>query len=53
MVADLRFWHAAIVVLAPNRHNAEALRQTTSDLLGFQPILIGGVWVWDVRRIVG
>jgi hypothetical protein len=53
MVVDLKFWRAAILVLAPKRHNAEALRQTASDLLGFQPTLIDGAWVWDVRSLVG
>ena len=53
MVADLRYWRAAIVVLNPDRYHAEELRQTTSDLLGFQPTLIEGAWVWDVRDLVG
>jgi hypothetical protein len=53
MVADLRYWHAAVVVLSPHRRNADALEQTTSDLLGFQPMMIGGAWVWDVRPVVG
>jgi hypothetical protein len=51
MVEDLRFWRAAIVVVNPKRRNAEALRQTTSDLLGFQPQYLDGAWVWDVRNL--
>jgi hypothetical protein len=53
MIVDLKFWRAAIVVLSPRRYNAEALRQTTADLLGFEPTLIDGAWVWDVRGLVG
>jgi hypothetical protein len=53
MVTDLRYWHASILVLVPNRRNAEQLRQTVSDLVGVEPTLVGGVWVWDVRPIVG
>jgi hypothetical protein len=50
-VADLRFWHAAVVMLAP-QPRADALRQTMSDLLGFEPTWTGGAWIWDVRGIV-
>jgi hypothetical protein len=53
MRADLTYWRAAILVLDPDRRNAEALRQITSDLVGFQPTMINGAWVWDVRAIVG
>jgi hypothetical protein len=53
MIADLRYWRAAVVVLNPDRWRAEELRQTTADLLGFQPMLIDGAWVWDVRNLVG
>jgi hypothetical protein len=45
---DLRYWRAAIVVLAPQR-NEDALRNATSTLLGFQPAWKDGLWVWDVR----
>jgi hypothetical protein len=48
--ADLVHWKAAIVVLAP-RTNSTALYVTTSQLLGFEPTWIDGVWVWDVRQL--
>ena len=49
--ADLRYWRAAAVVLPPG-DNAEQLRQVTTDLLGFPPVWVGRVWLWDVRPIV-
>ncbi|MBO0870406.1 MAG: hypothetical protein J2P15_17770, partial [Micromonosporaceae bacterium] len=51
--ADLRYWHAAIVILAPPQHNEQMLRRRTSELLGFGPTWTGGVWLWDVRRLAG
>jgi hypothetical protein len=53
IVADLRYWRAAVVVLSPRRRYADLLRQQATYLLGFEPTLIGGAWVWDVRPIVG
>lgn len=47
---DLRFWQASIVVLAP-RANDDELRRVTTDLLGFEPRWVEGVWVWDVRSL--
>ncbi len=52
-VRDLRFWRAAIVVLDPTKKWAPQLRLVVSQLLGSYPRLIDGVWVWDVRPIVG
>jgi hypothetical protein len=49
-LADLRYWRAAIVILAPGR-NEELLSRTTSALLGFQPAWVDGVWLWDVRKL--
>ncbi len=51
-LADLRYWRAAVVVLAPTA-NEEQLWRTTSDLVGFRPKFVGGVWLWDVRGLVG
>lgn len=51
-VADLRYWHAAIVVLTPRQPYEQALSDVTSDLLGMQPRLVDGLWVWDVRPLV-
>jgi hypothetical protein len=51
-LADLRYWRAAVIVLAPVG-NEEQLWRTTSDLVGFRPKFVGGVWLWDVRALVG
>src|SRR5262249_55721831 len=48
--ADLRYWRAAIVILAPQR-NEDLLRVRTTALLGFAPVWTDGVWLWDVRRL--
>jgi hypothetical protein len=52
-VADLKYWHAAVVIQLQSSPSEHAVRQTMSDLLGFKPKFSGGVWVWDVRRLVG
>jgi hypothetical protein len=49
-VEDLRYWRAAIVVLAPQR-NADRLRQAVTDLLGYPPRWVDGVWLWDVGAL--
>jgi hypothetical protein len=52
-VADLRYWHASVVVLTPRQPYEDALREVTSDLLlGLQPRLVDGLWIWDVRPLV-
>jgi hypothetical protein len=45
--ADLRYWRAAAVVLAPHPRE-DALRRILDDLLG-PGERVGGVWVWRVR----
>jgi hypothetical protein len=50
-IADLRFWHVAVIVQTPNGPADKALRTTISDLVGAKPKFIGGVWVWDVRKL--
>jgi hypothetical protein len=52
-VADLIYWHAGVVIQLPNSPAEHAVRQTITDLLGFKPKFAGGVWVWDVRDLVG
>lgn len=47
--ADLRYWRAAILVLAPGGDREEALWTTVTDLVGSRPQWRDGVWVWDVR----
>jgi len=49
---DLRFWRAAVVVLAPQKHE-EVYRRTMTELTGIEPQWIGGAWVWDVRPLLG
>ena len=51
-LADLRYWRAAVIVLPPVG-NEEQLWRTTSELVGFRPKFVGGVWLWDVRGLVG
>ncbi|HEX5596559.1 MAG TPA: hypothetical protein VFX61_11180 [Micromonosporaceae bacterium] len=51
-VEDLRYWRAGVVILAPGKRD-EALRKGMTELTGVQPQQIGGVWVWDVRPLVG
>ncbi|GAA3560829.1 glycosyl transferase [Amycolatopsis ultiminotia] len=49
-IADLRYWHASVLVLLPRDH-ADAYR-TTVDLLVRKPgQYVDGVWVWDVRPL--
>jgi hypothetical protein len=50
-VADLRYWHAAVVMVQPGQYEDE-LRQTAEQLLGPGQYL-GGAWIWDVRGITG
>jgi hypothetical protein len=52
-LADLRYWRAGAVVLEPTVRNHTQLWAATSQLLGFTPTLTGGLWVWDVRALVG
>jgi hypothetical protein len=51
-INDLRYWRATVVVLQPGTHNDGDLWEVTSDLLGKPPVLIGGLWLWDVRPLV-
>ncbi|MFE7776620.1 dolichyl-phosphate beta-glucosyltransferase [Streptomyces sp. NPDC057445] len=46
--ADLDFWRAGVVVLAP-QDNQAALYSTVSKLLGRPGKWTDGVWVWDVH----
>ncbi|WP_405796292.1 glycosyltransferase [Streptomyces sp. NBC_01506] len=47
--ADLTFWKAGVVVLAP-QDNDEALYEVTAKLLGRPGERMGGAWVWDMPR---
>jgi hypothetical protein len=48
---DIRYWHAAILVLDVNGRNMWPLYDTVTALTGVTPVMTGGVWVWDVRAI--
>lgn len=49
-LADLRYWQADVVVLAP-MDNQGALRSVVELLLGKPAQFIDGVWLWDVRSM--
>jgi hypothetical protein len=49
-LADLRYWHADVVVLAPGT-NQQALQATVEMLLGTPARYVDGVWLWDVRSL--
>jgi hypothetical protein len=46
--ADLRLWHAAVLVLSPTQAHAASLRQTVEQFLG-PAQEVDDVWLWDVR----
>ncbi len=48
-LADLAYWRAGALVLAPGRAEL-ALWQTVTALLGREPVFTGGVWLWTVDR---
>jgi hypothetical protein len=50
-VQDLRYWHAAILVLGAAQHEG-LLRETVDALLG-PPRRVDDVWLWDVRGLTG
>ncbi|GAA3373648.1 hypothetical protein GCM10020367_34400 [Streptomyces sannanensis] len=45
--ADLAYWHAGVVVLAPQA-NDQALYETVKQLLGRDGEWVGGAWIWDL-----
>ncbi len=49
--ADLRYWRASVVVLHPKEPHASIMRDTMTQLVGYPPQLVGGVWLWDVRSL--
>ncbi len=49
---DLRYWHAAIMVLDVNETNVTQLWLFVTEATGVTPTLVDGVWLWDVRPIV-
>jgi hypothetical protein len=51
-VLDLRYWQAGVVILVPQTHD-EQMRDAMIQLTGIKPKVDGGVWVWDVRPLIG
>ncbi len=52
--ADLRYWQAQAIVLDPKTtgHPTE-LRSALDQLTGVTGVFVAGVWVWEVRDLVG
>jgi hypothetical protein len=50
-VADVRYWRAAVVVLAPDAPHGDDLHNTL-DLLFGQGRAVSDVWLWDVRPLL-
>jgi hypothetical protein len=49
--ADLRYWHAAIVVLSPAAPHYDQLRYVLDQLTGRPARQVPGVLLWDVRTV--
>jgi hypothetical protein len=49
--ADLRYWHTAIVVLAPDTTRHDQLERALDQLTGHQAQAAGGVLLWNVRSL--
>ena len=49
--ADLRYWHAAIVVLSPAAPHYDQLRYVLDQLTGRPARQVPGVLLWDVRNL--
>lgn len=49
-LADLRYWHADVIVL-PLVTNQQALQSTMELLLRRPADYVDGVWLWDVRSL--
>src|ERR1700751_3694719 len=51
--ADLRYWHAAIVVLSPAAPHYDQLRNVLDRLTGHRARQVPGALLWDVRTLSG
>jgi hypothetical protein len=52
VVRDLRYWRAGVVILAPQKYDKQ-MRDAMTQLTGIKPRVERGVWVWDVRKLIG
>lgn len=48
---DLKYWKAGALVLGERHAQAEILKSTVTELLGREPALVGGAWVWAVSDL--
>ena len=51
--ADVRYWHAAIVVLSPAAPHYDQLRNVLDQLTGRPARQVPGALLWDVRTLSG
>jgi hypothetical protein len=51
--ADVRYWHAAIVVLSPQAPHYDQLRKALNQLTGERARQVPGAVLWDVRSLSG
>jgi hypothetical protein len=51
--ADVRYWHAAIVVLSPAAPHYDQLRNVLDQLTGHPARRVPGALLWDVRTLSG
>jgi hypothetical protein len=51
--ADVRYWHAAIVVLSPAAPHYDQLRNVLDQLTGRPAQRVPGALLWDVRTLSG
>lgn len=49
-IRDLRLWRVDVLVLGRVKR-ADELRRAVTMLIGVEPQLVGGAWVWDVRAL--
>ncbi|MFG3284132.1 dolichyl-phosphate beta-glucosyltransferase [Streptomyces sp. NPDC048111] len=49
--ADLAYWHAGVLVLAPQPRAPELYETVTRLLGGRAGTRVGGVWIWDVSDV--
>ena len=48
---ELRAWRVGLVLVVPGGNREKAVRQTLTNLIGQEPALVDGAWIWDVRQI--
>jgi hypothetical protein len=51
--ADMRYWHAAIVVLSPAAPHYDQLRNVLDQLTGRPAQRVPGALLWDVQTLSG